>query len=203
MLAMPFEKFERKRFFCRLKDLSMVRFAEPLWRRLTEKDRKQLAEAKYPGCRLVLPREYDKKQCESSRAKLRTYLRANVGRVIESADLREASGNAGEWARRVRELRSEEGYPLATGADQLAVHKSLMGKYREHARKFLSPKPKNSGQTDTRTALRKHEQNPVEEHLTGNDSTPAGASLRLPLPLARPYLARQARSGVFATKENH
>jgi hypothetical protein len=45
MLAMPFEKFERKRFFRRLKDLSIVRFAEPLWRRLTEKDRKQLTDA--------------------------------------------------------------------------------------------------------------------------------------------------------------
>jgi superfamily II DNA or RNA helicase len=43
MLTMPFEKFERKRFFRRLKDVAMVRFAEPLWRRLTEADREQLA----------------------------------------------------------------------------------------------------------------------------------------------------------------
>ncbi len=43
MLNMPFEKFERKRFFRRLKDLAMVRFAEPLWRRLTEADREYFA----------------------------------------------------------------------------------------------------------------------------------------------------------------
>ena len=33
MLAMPFEKFERKSFFRRLKDLAYVRFAESLWLR--------------------------------------------------------------------------------------------------------------------------------------------------------------------------
>jgi superfamily II DNA or RNA helicase len=38
MLSMPFEKFERKRFFRRLKELSMVRFAEPLWRSLASED---------------------------------------------------------------------------------------------------------------------------------------------------------------------
>jgi hypothetical protein len=39
MLAMPFEKFERKSFFRRLKDLAYVRFAEPLWRKLSEDDK--------------------------------------------------------------------------------------------------------------------------------------------------------------------
>jgi superfamily II DNA or RNA helicase len=43
MLVMPFEKFERKRFFRRLKDLAIVRFAEPLWRQLTDADRELLA----------------------------------------------------------------------------------------------------------------------------------------------------------------
>jgi len=42
MLAMPFEKFERKGFFRRVKDLAIVRFSEPLWRRLTENDRKSV-----------------------------------------------------------------------------------------------------------------------------------------------------------------
>jgi superfamily II DNA or RNA helicase len=42
MLAMPFEKFERKGFFRRMKDLAFVRFAEPLWRRLSERDRRDL-----------------------------------------------------------------------------------------------------------------------------------------------------------------
>jgi hypothetical protein len=42
MLGMPFEKFERKRFFRRLKDLSIVRFEEALWRRLTLIDKANL-----------------------------------------------------------------------------------------------------------------------------------------------------------------
>jgi len=42
MLAMPFEKFERKGFFRRLKDLALVRFAEPLWRQMKEADRDQV-----------------------------------------------------------------------------------------------------------------------------------------------------------------
>jgi hypothetical protein len=42
MLGMPFEKFERKRFFRRVKDISMVRFDEALWRRLTAEDKAAL-----------------------------------------------------------------------------------------------------------------------------------------------------------------
>lgn len=38
LLALPFEKFERKSFVRRLKDLAYVRFAEPLWRELSEQD---------------------------------------------------------------------------------------------------------------------------------------------------------------------
>ena len=55
---------------------------------------------------------------KGSRTKLRVYLLANIGRVIESQDLREASGNASEWARRVRELRTEEGYRILTHNDR-------------------------------------------------------------------------------------
>lgn len=42
MLAMPFEKFERKGFFRRIKDLAFVRFTEPLWRRLSVSDKRGL-----------------------------------------------------------------------------------------------------------------------------------------------------------------
>jgi len=33
----------------------------------------------------------------------------NIGRVVESRDIQAASGGAVEWARRVRELRNEDG----------------------------------------------------------------------------------------------
>lgn len=55
---------------------------------------------------------------KGSRAKLRAYFLANVGRILESDELREASGNASEWGRRVRELRTEEGYQILTNNDR-------------------------------------------------------------------------------------
>ncbi|HTG44790.1 MAG TPA: HNH endonuclease signature motif containing protein [Verrucomicrobiae bacterium] len=43
---------------------------------------------------------------------------ANVGRIVDSKDLYEASGGASEWGRRVRELRDEEGYPVLSHKDR-------------------------------------------------------------------------------------
>jgi len=42
----------------------------------------------------------------------------NIGRVLESRDIQEASGGAVEWARRVRELRNEEGYQILSHKDR-------------------------------------------------------------------------------------
>lgn len=53
-----------------------------------------------------------------SRAKLRAYFLDNVGRVLEADERHGASGNANEWARRVRELRNEEGYRILTHNDK-------------------------------------------------------------------------------------
>lgn len=55
---------------------------------------------------------------KGSRARLRAYILANVGRVLESDELRKASGNASEWGRRVRELRTEQGYQILTHNDR-------------------------------------------------------------------------------------
>jgi hypothetical protein len=55
---------------------------------------------------------------KGSRAKLRAYFLANIGRILESDELREVSGNASEWGRRVRELRTEEGYQILTNNDR-------------------------------------------------------------------------------------
>jgi hypothetical protein len=46
------------------------------------------------------------------------FLLANTGRVIESRELQEASGWAAEWARRLRELRDEEGYQILSHKDR-------------------------------------------------------------------------------------
>ena len=53
-----------------------------------------------------------------SRTKLRVYFLANLGRVMDSNELREVTGGISEWARRVRELRTEEGYLILTHNDR-------------------------------------------------------------------------------------
>jgi len=55
---------------------------------------------------------------KGARAKLRTHFLNNLGRVIESDELRSVSGNISEWARRIRELRTEEGYLILTNNDR-------------------------------------------------------------------------------------
>lgn len=42
----------------------------------------------------------------------------NVGNVLESKDIQNASGGAVEWARRVRELRNEDGYQILSHKDR-------------------------------------------------------------------------------------
>lgn len=49
---------------------------------------------------------------------LRDYFLANIGRVLDSDELRSASGGISEWARRVRELRNEEGFQILTHNDR-------------------------------------------------------------------------------------
>lgn len=43
---------------------------------------------------------------------------SNVGKVLESKDIQKASGGAVEWARRVRELRNEDGYQILSHKDR-------------------------------------------------------------------------------------
>lgn len=46
------------------------------------------------------------------------YFLKNIGTVLESRDIQIASGGAVEWARRVRELRNEDGYQILTHKDR-------------------------------------------------------------------------------------
>ena len=54
---------------------------------------------------------------QGSRAKLRQYFLEHLGEVLESDTLRDVAG-VSEWARRVRELRNEEGYQILTHNDR-------------------------------------------------------------------------------------
>jgi hypothetical protein len=46
------------------------------------------------------------------------YFLAHIGKVLESREIQIASGGAVEWARRVRELRNEEGYQILSNKDR-------------------------------------------------------------------------------------
>lgn len=55
---------------------------------------------------------------KGARAKLRIYFLQNIGRVLGSGELRDVADGISEWARRVRELRTEEGYQILTHNDR-------------------------------------------------------------------------------------
>lgn len=54
-----------------------------------------------------------------SKERIRRFLLANIGRVVTSKQLRDAAGKSvSEWARRVRELREDEKWPILTHHDR-------------------------------------------------------------------------------------
>jgi len=55
-----------------------------------------------------------RKEKISVRDKILKYLRENVGRQVTGEELRYVAGDKTEWARRVRELRTELGWPVVT-----------------------------------------------------------------------------------------
>ncbi len=52
-----------------------------------------------------------------SKEKIRKFLLANIGRVIESHELQAAADGAVQYSRRLRELRDEEGWPILSHND--------------------------------------------------------------------------------------
>lgn len=54
----------------------------------------------------------------SARSQLRAHFLANIGKVMDHSELRTVAGGITEWARRVRELRTEEGYQILTHHDR-------------------------------------------------------------------------------------
>jgi HNH endonuclease len=57
-----------------------------------------------------------------SKELIRRFLLAHIGEVVTSHQLRDAAGTSvSEWARRVRELRDEEGWPIITHNDSATL----------------------------------------------------------------------------------
>jgi 5-methylcytosine-specific restriction endonuclease McrA len=73
-----------------------------------------------------------------SKEKIRQFLIAHVGQVVSSIQLRDAAGKGvSEWARRVRELREDEGWPILTNNDSTKL------KPGEYLLEHLPTKSKN------------------------------------------------------------
>jgi len=63
-----------------------------------------------------------RKRRKGSKARIREFFLAHVGEIVTSIQLRDAAGaNVSEWARRVRELREDEGWPILTHNDSAAL----------------------------------------------------------------------------------
>lgn len=63
----------------------------------------------------------------ASKTALREFLKANVGRLLTNVELRQAAMGTSEWARRLRELRDEEGFPIKSHRDDESLRP---GEYR-------------------------------------------------------------------------
>lgn len=83
-----------------------------------------------------------RKERGSVRDKILKFLKANVGHGVTNEELRYVAGDKTEWARRVRELRTEFGWPIVTkttGQPDLTVGVYLLQSDRqspEHDRKI-------------------------------------------------------------------
>lgn len=58
------------------------------------------------------------KKPSGSKELILNYFLANIGKVLDSKQIQRASGGTVEWARRVRELRDEEGYQILSHKDR-------------------------------------------------------------------------------------
>ncbi len=83
-----------------------------------------------------------RKRKDSVRTKILEYLKQNVGKPVTGSELRYVANDKTEWARRVRELRTEFGWPITTkntGRPDLSVGSYLLESLRqspEHDRRI-------------------------------------------------------------------
>lgn len=60
-------------------------------------------------------------QAGSAKGRIADYLRAHVGEIVTAKELQAVAEPVSEWARRVRELRDEDRWPIATNHDTNAL----------------------------------------------------------------------------------
>ena len=62
-----------------------------------------------------------------AKERIKQFLRRRVGKIVTAKELQAAAGNVTEWARRVRELRNDEGWRIVTHHDDSGLKP---GEYR-------------------------------------------------------------------------
>ncbi|HEY1387852.1 MAG TPA: HNH endonuclease signature motif containing protein [Ktedonobacterales bacterium] len=60
----------------------------------------------------------NQRESHGSKQRILDFLLANIGQVVSGDEIRAASGNVSEWARRLRELRNEDGYQILSHRDR-------------------------------------------------------------------------------------
>jgi hypothetical protein len=99
---------------------------------------------------------------QGSRSKLRAFFTANVGRVLTANQLRKAAGlDVTEWARRLRELRDEEGMQILSHVDREGL------KPGEYLLETLTRLPVVARTIDGKVRRRIYERNGFTCHVCG------------------------------------
>jgi len=113
----------------------------------------------------------------SARDKLRTYFEENVGNVLAKDELKEVAGIS-EWARRIRELRDDEGLQIHSHNDDAGLKP---GEYKLVSLKRI---PRISHKIDSRLRQRILERNGYTCQVCGaaaNDPDPSNTGRKVRL----------------------
>ena len=114
--------------------------------------------------------------------RLRTYFLANIGRILDSEELREV-GEISEWARRVRELREDEGFDIVTNNDDAGLKP---GQYMLRSMAQTKPRPSFQRGISKRTRAYVLDRNGFTCQMCGaaaGDPSPMDANVRTRLHL--------------------
>jgi len=132
-----------------------------------------------------------RKEVANVQDRILEYMRKNMGKIVTGEELRYVAKEKTEWARRVRELRTEFGWPIVTknsGRPDLAVGVYLLEQDRQspvHDRKIPDPVRRNVLRRDSyrcrrcgwthslwnRSDPRHLELHHIEAHAAGGENT--------------------------------
>lgn len=125
-----------------------------------------------------------------SRARILAYLLVNLNRTIDGEEIRKASGNVSEWARRTRELRSEFGYQILTHKDRADLKP---GQYRLETDKPLSAFARNISAATRAFVLERNGYTCQMCGLAAGDPNPLDPSQRIRLTMG--HIVDKSRGG--------